>query len=162
MSFPGRLRPSVAFVDVTRENLVLEVITLSLHNMETRTNGQREASIMAVEKIEKDNFVYVTYDRQGFKDVEHFKASLSNLANDKAATKDIIVDFRTAKYLTSPEIGALVRLANQLHGTQRIVRVIPSDELFKQFSSVNLTAVDRLTIYKNRQDFSDHLKGDAS
>jgi hypothetical protein len=117
---------------------------------------------MAVEKIEKDNFVYVTYDRQGFKDVENFKVSLSNLASDKTATKDIIVDFRAAKYLTSPEIGALVRLANQLRGTQRIVRVIPTDELFKQFSSVNLTTVDRLTIYKNKQDFTDHLKGEES
>ncbi len=114
---------------------------------------------MTVEKMEKDSFIFVTYARQGFKDVELFKTTLSSIAADKEASKDIIVDFRAAKYLTSPELGALVRLANQLRGTPRIVRVIPSDELYKQFSAINLTQVDRLTIYKNRQDFADQIKG---
>jgi hypothetical protein len=117
---------------------------------------------MTIEKVDKGNFTYITYTRQGFKDVELFKATLSGLGVDKEATKDIIIDFRAMKYLTSPELGALVRLANQLKGSPRIVRAIPGDDLYKQFSSVNLTIIAGLTIYKNRQDFADQLKGTVS
>jgi hypothetical protein len=52
-----------------------------------------------------------------------------------------------------------VRLANNLKGSPRIVRVIPGDELYKQISSINLTNLEHLVVYKNRQDFAQQLKG---
>jgi hypothetical protein len=113
---------------------------------------------MTIEKTEKEKFVYITYARQGIIDVEQFKQTLSSLSSNRESTKDIIIDFGVCKILTSPEIGALVRLSNDLKSSPRIVRVIPSDELYKQFVSVNLTQLDHLTIYKNRQDFTDRLK----
>jgi hypothetical protein len=112
---------------------------------------------MTIEKNEKGKFIYITYARQGITDVEQFKQVLAGLTFDREATKDIIIDFGNCKILTSPEIGALVRLSTQLKGSPRIVRVIPSDELYKQFVSVNLTSLDHLTIYKNPQDFKDQL-----
>jgi hypothetical protein len=113
---------------------------------------------MAIEKTEKENYIYITYSRQGILDVEKFKQLLAGLVSDHEKTKDIIIDFGVCKTLTSPEIGAVVRLANQLKGSPRILRVVPSDELYKQFVSVNLTSLDYLSIYKNRQEFLDQLK----
>jgi hypothetical protein len=113
---------------------------------------------MAIEKSEKEKFIYITYSRQGFKDVEQFKSVLGAELLNRESTKDIIIDFGLCKYLTSPEIGTLVRLANALKVSPRIVRVIPCDELYKQISSINLTNLDHLIVYKNRQDFADQLK----
>jgi hypothetical protein len=113
---------------------------------------------MAIEKSEKEKFIYITYSRQGYKDVELFKSALGAELSNRESTKDIIIDFGLCKYLTSPEIGTLVRLANGLKGSPRIVRVIPCDELYKQISSINLTNLDHLIVYKNRQDFADQLK----
>jgi hypothetical protein len=114
---------------------------------------------MSIEKSEKGKFIYITYARQGYKDVEQFKNVLGAELADRESTKDIIIDFGLCKYLTSPEIGTLVRLANNLKASPRIVRVIPCDELYKQISSINLTNLDHLIVYKNRQDFADQLKG---
>jgi hypothetical protein len=113
---------------------------------------------MTIEKSEKEKFVYFTYARQGYKDVELFKSSMSVELSKTDSIKDIIIDFGLCKYLTSPEIGALVRLANALKGSPRIVRVIPCDELYKQISSINLTNLEHLIVYKNRQEFTDQLK----
>ena len=114
---------------------------------------------MSIERSEKDTFVYFTYARQGYKDVELFKSSMTAELSNRESTKDIILDFGPTRYLTSPEIGTLVRLANNLKGSPRIVRVIPGDELYKQISSINLTNLEHLIVYKNRQDFTDQLKG---
>ena len=116
-----------------------------------------ELLIMAMEKSEKDHFVYITYSRQGYKDVEQFRTTLSALLSDKASEKDIVIDFGLSKYLTSPEIGAIVRLAQGLAASTRILRIIPSEALYKQLSSLNLTNLEHLTIYKDRQDFADQL-----
>jgi hypothetical protein len=113
---------------------------------------------MAFEKSEKANFVYITYTRQNSNDTDKLKTELNILSQDKKSTKDIILDFGTSKYLTSPEIGTVVRFANDLKFSSRIVRIIPSNELYKQFDTVNLTSVEHLTIYKNREDFTDKLK----
>jgi hypothetical protein len=113
---------------------------------------------MAIEKSEKEKFVYFTYARQGYKDVELFKSSMAAELANRESTKDIIIDFGMTRYLTSPEIGTLVRLANSLKGSPRLVRVIPSDDLFKQISSINLTSLEHLIVYKNRQEFTDQLK----
>jgi hypothetical protein len=121
----------------------------------------QELWLMTIEKSEKEKFVYITYARQGIIDVDQFKQVLASLASDRETTKDIIIDFGACKILTSPEIGSLVRLSTQLKGSPRIVRVIPSDELYKQFASVNLTSLDHLVIYKNRQDFKDRLTNPA-
>ena len=114
---------------------------------------------MAIERSEKEKFVYFTYARQGYKDVELFKSSMAAELSNRESTKDIIIDFGASRYLTSPEIGTLVRLANNLKGSTRIVRVIPCDDLYRQISSINLTNLDHLIVYKNRQDFADRLKG---
>jgi hypothetical protein len=113
---------------------------------------------MTIEKSEKNHFVYVTYFRQGFKDIEQFRTMLSGIQSDTSSEKDIVVDFGVSKYLTSPEIGSIVRLANSLVGSARILRVIPCEGLYKQLSTLNLTKLDHLTIYKNREDFTDQLK----
>jgi hypothetical protein len=114
---------------------------------------------MTIERSEKDKFVYFTYGRQGYKDVELFKSALAAELANRESTKDIILDFGPTRYLTSPEIGTLVRLANNLKSSPRIVRVIPCDDLYKQISSINLTNLEHLIVYKNRQDFADQLKG---
>jgi hypothetical protein len=113
---------------------------------------------MTLERSEKEKFVYFIYVRQGYKDVELFKSSLASELANRESTKDIIIDFGVCKYLTSPEIGVVVRLVEGLKGSPRIVRVIPSDELYKQLSSINLTNLGNLVIYKNRQEFADQLK----
>jgi hypothetical protein len=113
---------------------------------------------MAIEKTEKEHFVYITYARQGYKDVDQFRTTMSSILSDRASEKDIVIDFGVCRYLTSPEIGSMVRLANALVGTSRFVRVIPSEDLHKQLSSINLTRLDHLAIYKNRQDFAEQLK----
>jgi hypothetical protein len=112
---------------------------------------------MTIEKSEKEKFVYFTYARQGYKDVELFKSAMSVELAKTDSTKDIIIDFGLCKYLTSPEIGTLVRLANGLKASPRIVRAIPCDELYKQISSINLTNLDHLIVYKNRKEFTDQL-----
>jgi hypothetical protein len=113
---------------------------------------------MAFEKSEKPNFVYITYSRQNVHDTEKLKTELAIISQDKKSTKDVIIDFGTSKYLTSPEIGTIVRFANDVKFSSRIVRIIPSDELYKQFDTVNLTSIEHLTIYRNRQDFTEKLK----
>lgn len=113
---------------------------------------------MSIEKAEKDHFIYITYSRQGFKDIEQFRTMLSGIQSDIGSEKDIVIDFGATKYLTSPEIGSIVRLANGLVGSSRILRVIPCEGLYKQLSSLNLTNLDHLTIYKSRQEFIDQLK----
>ncbi len=113
---------------------------------------------MTIEKTDKGKFIYITYARQGVKDVDLFKTALLSELSNKDSIKDIIVDFGMCKYLTSPEIGILVRAATSLKGSPRIVRVIPCEGLYKQMLSVNLTKVDHLTIYKDRQDFAQQLK----
>ena len=114
---------------------------------------------MTIGRSEKEKFVYFTYGREGYKDVELFKNALAAEMCIEGSTKDIIIDFGTCKYLTSPEIGSFVRLANSFKGAPRIVRVIPCDDLYKQLSSINITDLEHLIIYKNRQDFTDQLKG---
>jgi hypothetical protein len=113
---------------------------------------------MTLEKSEKEKFVYFTYTRQGYKDVDQFKSAMSAEMSVLGSSKDIIIDFGVCKYLTSPEIGTLVRLANGLKGSPRMVRVIPSDDLYKQIAAINITNLDHLIIYKNRQDFAEQLK----
>jgi hypothetical protein len=113
---------------------------------------------MTMEKSEKDHFIYVTYSRQGFKDVNHFRTAMAVLASDKTSEKDIVIDFGNTKYLTSPEIGSMVRLANGLVGSSRILRVIPCEGLYRQLSSLNLTKLDHFAVYQNRDDFAEQLK----
>jgi len=113
---------------------------------------------MTIEKSEKDHFVLIKYARQGFKDIEQLRTMLSGIQSDTGSEKDIVIDFGASKYLTSPEIGCIVRLAHGLVGSSRILRVIPSEGLYKQLSSLNLAKLDHLTIYENREDFADHLK----
>jgi hypothetical protein len=113
---------------------------------------------MTIEKSEKDHFVYITYARQGYKDIDQFRVMMSNILSDRASEKDIVIDFGVSKYLTSPEIGAMVRLANGLVGSSRIVRVIPSESLYKQLLSINLTKLEHFTVYKDRQEFAEQLK----
>jgi hypothetical protein len=113
---------------------------------------------MSLERSEKEKFVYFAYSRQGVKDVDQFKSAMSAEMGVFESDKDIIIDFGACKYLTSPEIGTLVRLANGLKGSLRIVRVIPSDELHRQLSSINLIALEHLIVYKNREEFADQLK----
>ncbi len=112
---------------------------------------------MSIDKMEKEHFVLITYARQGYKDVEQFRIMLSSLISSLGPEKDIVIDFGTTKALTSPEIGAVARLAEGLKETARFVRLVPSDSLHKQFSSLNLSKIEHLTIYKNRQNFADHV-----
>ena len=113
---------------------------------------------MTIEKTEKDHFIYITYARQGSKDIEQFRTMLSGIQSEKRSEKDIIIDFGARKYLASPEIGSIVRLAQGLVGSSRILRIIPCEGLYEQLSSLYLTNLDNLTIYKNRDDFTDQLK----
>jgi hypothetical protein len=113
---------------------------------------------MSLERSEKEKYVYFTYTRQSYKDVDQFKSALAAEMSVFKSEKDIIIDFGVCKYLTSPEIGTLVRLANGLKGSLRIVRVIPCDELHRQLSSINLTALEHLIVYKSREEFADQLK----
>ena len=112
---------------------------------------------MALEKTEKEKFTLLTYYRKGIEDVEIFKRTLASLAFYKEEKKDIIIDLSLCKMLTSTEIGAMVRLANQLKGSLCILRIISSDELYKQFESIKLTQLEHLCIYKNKEEFKKNL-----
>jgi hypothetical protein len=113
---------------------------------------------MALEKTEHAQFIYITYSRQGYKDVEQFRITLSSLMSDRTSEKDIVIDFGTSKLLTSPEIGSVVRLAQGIAGTSRFLRVIPGEGLYKQLTALNLTHLSHLAIYKTREDFAEQLK----
>jgi hypothetical protein len=113
---------------------------------------------MTLEKIEKEHFVYINYSRQGYKDVDLFRATLAAFRSEAGSEKDIVIDFGNSRYLTSPEIGSMIRLAQGLVEKSRILRIIPCEELYRQLSSLNLTHLDHLMIYKNRDEFAEQLK----
>jgi hypothetical protein len=113
---------------------------------------------MSLEVNEKDRYIFITYARRGFADVEQFKTLLSSLKIRDAKAKDVILDLTACKVLTSPEIGAIVWLSNNLLASPRIVRIVPSEELFKQLSSINIPKLANCCLYKNRKEFEEQLK----
>jgi hypothetical protein len=114
---------------------------------------------MSLEVNEKERYIFITYARRGFADVEQFKAMLSSIKIRDAQAKDVILDLSSCRVLTSPEIGAIVWLSNTLSASPRIIRIIPSEELFKQLSSINIPKLANCCLYKNRKDFEEQIKG---
>jgi anti-anti-sigma regulatory factor len=112
---------------------------------------------MSLEKKETEHFIYLSYSRSDFKDVEEFKKELGNLAAKTTCTKDVVVDCTLCKYMASAELGALVRFVNDLRGTERFLRVIPSKELHKTMLSINLQKIEHLVIYANKKAFAEQL-----
>jgi hypothetical protein len=117
---------------------------------------------MSIDKKESEHLVFISYARSGYKDVEDFKRVLGNLSSPIVSGKDVVVDCSSCKYMTSPEIGALVRLANDFQKTKRFLRIIPSEEFHKTLLSINLQYLEHLIIYKSKKAFTDHLKDKAA
>jgi hypothetical protein len=63
--------------------------------------------------------------------------------------------------MTSPEIGAIIRLVNNFNKTERYLKIIPSEELYKTFISINLQNLEHLVIYENKEAFVDQLKDNS-
>jgi hypothetical protein len=117
---------------------------------------------MSIDKKETEHLVFISYSRSGYKDIEEFKRELNNLSSSTLSGKDIVVDCSSCKYMTSPEIGALIRLVNNFQKTERFLRIIPSEELYKTLKSINLQNLEHLVIYENKKAFTDHLKDKAA
>lgn|GEM_PF-3078182 len=71
------------------------------------------------------------------------------------------MDCTSCKYMTSPEIGAIIRLVNNFNKTERYLKIIPSEELYKTFISINLQNLEHLVIYENKEAFVDQLKDNS-
>ncbi len=113
---------------------------------------------MAISRKVNGRFVYISYQRENYKDFEQFKRELDNSASLNYDSKDIIVDFTGSSCITSPEIGEMVRLLRTLQGSSRFMRLITTPSIHKTIASTNLDKLGNLVIYKDQKEFVTQLK----
>lgn len=93
-------------------------------------------------------YVFVSYRREGYEDVKDFEEELRTVA--VARTVDIVIDLAGFVALSSPEIGVLVRVANLLKGSGKVVRIITSAELEETFTRTNLDKLSTIALFPSR------------
>ena len=110
---------------------------------------ERTAEIWSMGHASPDSkFVYVSYRREGYKDVSEFEAELGPVVKD--GTSDIVIDLTGFAALSSPEIGVIVRTINALKGTHRTLRLISSPEVRDTLDKSNLGRLSNLAIYPDK------------
>lgn len=113
---------------------------------------------MPIKRTINGRFVYLSYQRESYKDFEQFKRELDNSASLNYESKDIIVDFTGSSSVTSPEIGELVRLLKTLQGSPRFLRIITTPPIRKILTSTNLDKLGNLVMYESQKEFVSQLK----
>ncbi|MBD3321815.1 MAG: hypothetical protein GF350_12030 [Chitinivibrionales bacterium] len=113
---------------------------------------------MAIEKTDTPQFTYLRYQRDGHRDYEKMKQELSCFSSKLSEPKDIVLDLSYLNNISSPEIGAIVRLASDLKGTGRYLRLIPSSQIKGVIDSSNIGRLEHLVVYNDRKVFVNHLK----
>ena len=115
---------------------------------------------MAIKVSEHEQLVYVSYQRQEFKDSDQLKRILGNQTSP-LIEKDVVVDFSGCNCLTSPEIGAVARLLQAFQGSTRYLRIVTNPDVKKMLESTNVTRLSNLVIYDNQQQFIEEVKKSA-
>ncbi|MBD3346355.1 MAG: hypothetical protein GF401_14970 [Chitinivibrionales bacterium] len=113
---------------------------------------------MAIERTETPQFIYLLYRREGHHDFEKMKKELSCFSSKLSVPKDIVLDLSHLNTISSPEMGAIVRLAADLKGTGRYLRLIPSPKIKGVIESSNIGKLEHLVVYGNREVFVNQLK----
>ncbi len=122
-----------------------------------KTKGAR---VMPVNVSDHGQLVYISYHRQEFKDSDQLKKVLGNQAST-LIDKDVVVDFSSCNSLTSPEIGAVVRLLQAFQGSTRYLRIVTNPDVRKTLESTNVIKLQNLVIYDNQQQFIEEVKKSA-
>lgn len=113
---------------------------------------------MALKKIENSHLIYISYIRESFKEFEQFKNILANSGSLSENEKDIVIDLTGTSYISSPEIGAIIRLVKRLQGTRRFLHIIATPSIKKVLDSTNVNRIKNLVIYQGQQEFKQKMK----
>jgi anti-anti-sigma regulatory factor len=113
---------------------------------------------MSVLTREYPQFFYVKYNREGYQDLEDLKREFGNFTGLSATPKDVAVDLTGSSYITSPEIGALVRLMMSLQKVGCSVMLIAPPAIKKFLYTTNLHKSPNLEIYEDHKQFAEVLQ----
>jgi anti-anti-sigma regulatory factor len=116
---------------------------------------------MSVKVREYPQFVYVQYKREGYQDLEALKREFGNFSGFSALPRDVAIDFTGSSYITSPELGALVRLMTSLGKLGRSVMLIVPPPVKKFIYTTNLHKTPNLEIYDDFKHFIEVLQKTA-
>jgi poly-D-alanine transfer protein DltD len=113
---------------------------------------------MGVKLRDYPDFYYISYKRDGYQDLEVLKREFGNITGLSAKAKDVAVDLSASQYITSPEIGALVRLLGAVAKSDRSVMLIVSPSIKKFILTTNLHRAPNLEIYDDLRQFVEVLQ----
>jgi len=113
---------------------------------------------MALKKRTTEQFIYVNYQRDNYKDFNDYKRELENMLSTTVGDRDVVIDFTGSSGVSSSEIGMLVRLINKFKGTARFVRVVGNEFVTKMLKSTNIQKLDNFLLYDNQKAFVDQVK----
>ncbi len=113
---------------------------------------------MALKKLESSRFIYISYCRDNYKELTHFKTLLANSGSLSEGNKDIVIDLSGSDFISSPELGAIIRLLKRLQGSRRCLRIIAGPTVKKLMNTTNVSRIKNMVVYEGQKDFKRRMK----
>ena len=110
---------------------------------------------MPIKKLEKEDFVYLAFRRDGAGDRYEFRRELDSLV--QCDDRDIIVDLTAETSVTESGVALLAGVVKQLQGTSRSLRIIAPRAIYKRLENHNLGKAGNVSLYNDHAELLERL-----
>jgi anti-anti-sigma regulatory factor len=112
---------------------------------------------MTVNITHLPEYTYISYVREGYRDLEQLKQDLADIVRTSPGQSNLVIDFSESDFIVSSEIRVIVSLLRKLNKSATRVHLIASSKVKQVLLASNLEKVAGFFMYDDLRQCMDRL-----